>query len=136
MKFQVLYEDPAQGWIPTNLGIFDDRSEAQESAGHWLEGYARLGTGRPRMAIQELRPHPLPEGAALIGETKHEATTPVTEDNITMEIAAHATNELDKAIQHMTRVRDDIESHDITPEGAAREYNRIIAELADALSIA
>lgn len=65
-KFQVLYEDPTQGWQPTNLGIFESAEEAKTSAGHWLEGYAGRNAFRPRMAIQELRPQPLPEGATLI----------------------------------------------------------------------
>lgn len=65
-RYQVLYEDPAEGWVPTNLGIFDSAEEARESAGHWLEGYLTRGQGKPRMAIQEIARRPLPEGATEI----------------------------------------------------------------------
>lgn len=65
-RYQVLYEDPAEGWVPTNLGIFDSAEEARESAGHWLEGFTGSRGYRPRVALQELKPHPLPEGATLI----------------------------------------------------------------------
>ncbi len=65
-KYQAIYEDPTEGWIPTNLGIFDDAEEAKESARHWLEGYRTRGKGEPRMAIQAIEPRPLPEGASLI----------------------------------------------------------------------
>jgi hypothetical protein len=65
-RFQVIYEDPAEGWQPTNLGIFESAAEARESAGHWLEGFAGSRGYRPRMAVQELKPQPLPEGAVLI----------------------------------------------------------------------
>lgn len=65
-RYQVLYEDPAQGWTPTNLGIFTDPAEAKESAGHWKTGYLTRGQGEPRMAIQAIEPSPLPEGATEI----------------------------------------------------------------------
>lgn len=65
-RYQVIYEDPAEGWVPTNLGIFDSAEQARESAGHWLEGYKSRWTGTPRMAVQEHKPRPLPEGAVLI----------------------------------------------------------------------
>jgi len=65
-RYQVIYEDPAQGWIPTNLGIFDKREEAEKSARHWMTGYASRGIGEPRMAIQAIEPQPLPAGATLI----------------------------------------------------------------------
>lgn len=65
-RYQVLYDDPAEGWTPTNLGIFDSAEEARESAGHWLEGYLTRGQGKPRMAIQEIARRPLPEGATEI----------------------------------------------------------------------
>lgn len=65
-KYQALYEDPANGWMPTNLGIFDSAKEAKESAGHWAEGYAGRHGKKPRMALQALEPRPLPEGAVEI----------------------------------------------------------------------
>lgn len=65
-KYQVIYEDPTQGWVPTNLGIFTDAAEARTSAGHWLEGYKTRGQGTPRMAVQEIQSQPLPAGATLI----------------------------------------------------------------------
>lgn len=65
-RYQVLYEDPADGWRPTNLGIFDSAEEAKESAGHWLAGYIGSRGFKPRVAVQELKAHPLPEGAVLI----------------------------------------------------------------------
>ena len=65
-RYQVIYEDPTQGWMPTNLGIFDSADEAKESAGHWMTGYRTRGQSEIRMAIQALEPRPLPEGAELI----------------------------------------------------------------------
>ena len=65
-RYQVIYEDPAQGWMPTNLGIFDERAEAEESARNWMEGYVTRGLGEPRMAIQSIEHRPLPAGATLI----------------------------------------------------------------------
>jgi hypothetical protein len=65
-RYQVLYEDPEQGWQPTNLGIYDNEQEARTSAGHWLTGYLSRGRGKPRMAVQALKPQLLPEGAVLI----------------------------------------------------------------------
>jgi hypothetical protein len=65
-RYQVLYEDPAEGWTPTNLGIFDDAEEAKEAARNWLNGYASRGQGETRTALQALKPAPLPEGATLI----------------------------------------------------------------------
>jgi hypothetical protein len=65
-KYQVIYEDATEGWVPTNLGIFTDPEEAKESAKNWLEGYATRGQGAPRMAMQELKSQPLPEGAVEI----------------------------------------------------------------------
>lgn len=65
-RYQALYEDPAEGWIPTNLGIFDDAGEAKEAAKNWLEGYATRGKGIPRMALQAIAPRQLPEGATEI----------------------------------------------------------------------
>jgi hypothetical protein len=66
MKYQVLYEDPADGWMPTNLGIFLNADEAKETAKYWLEGYATRGNGTTRLALQEIKPRQLPEGATEI----------------------------------------------------------------------
>jgi hypothetical protein len=65
-NYQVIYEDPADGWIPTNLGIFTDPEEAKQTARHWKTGYKTRGQGEPRMAIQAIEPRPLPAGATLI----------------------------------------------------------------------
>jgi hypothetical protein len=65
-RYQVLYEDPADGWMPTNLGIFDDAEEAKEAAKNWMEGYATRGKGQPRMALQAIAPRPLPQGCTEI----------------------------------------------------------------------
>jgi hypothetical protein len=65
-RYQVIYEHPAEGWIPTNLGIYDNEQEARESAGHWLTGYRTRGRGEPRMAVQAMPKRELPKGAVLI----------------------------------------------------------------------
>jgi len=65
-RYQVLYEDPADGWMPTNLGIFLNADEAKETAKYWLEGYATRGNGTTRLALQAIAPRPLPEGATEI----------------------------------------------------------------------
>ena len=65
-RYTVIFEHPAQGWQETMLGIFDSAEEAREAAGHWLEGYKDRHREAPRMAIQEHKPQPLPEGAVLI----------------------------------------------------------------------
>ena len=65
-RYTVLFEHPTEGWQPTNLGIFESAEEARESAGHWLHGFTGSRGYRPRVAVQELKPQPLPEGAVLI----------------------------------------------------------------------
>ena len=65
-RYQVLYEDPADGWMPTNLGIFTNAAEAKVTAGFWAEGYATRGKGTARMALQAIAPRPRPEGATEI----------------------------------------------------------------------
>ena len=39
MKYQVYYTDTKGNWTPTNLGLFENREDAEISASHWAEGF-------------------------------------------------------------------------------------------------
>lgn len=51
----VLYLDGARGWQPTNLGHFEDPTEAATAAREWTKGYARTHNGhRPPTRVVPL----------------------------------------------------------------------------------